>query len=224
MKTFIIFSLLVITINGYSQYTREEAIEIVATEVVGIGELSSHHLYSKYNELFLNDTLWLDNYFEFILCPFEQAWVFFVDDAPLVHWAHPCRIVWFNSNNGSYVGIEHNWRPPFNYLNDYPTFIINWEWILTITNTNEETVKNEIIVFPNPCQNLLTIELNIENAVDVKIQITDMLGKIAGTISYKCKPELPLQINTSEIENGIYSLAIYQNNELISMKKIIINH
>jgi len=47
------------TLQG--QFTRQQATNILITEVVGADSLDSHHLYSCYETMTAGDTLWLDD-------------------------------------------------------------------------------------------------------------------------------------------------------------------
>lgn len=148
------FILFLFGYNIMAQFSREQAIEIIATEVVGIEMLESHHLFSKIEKLFLNDTLWLE-YFEYRICPMDTAWVFFVDDMPIVHWAHPCRIIWFNISNGEYQILDEQW-PPLEYLNNHSLFLENWDWVLFLSAQNNTAAsKTNFSAYPNPFQNNL---------------------------------------------------------------------
>ncbi len=100
MKNLVLITVLFFAFfNVNAQYSREEAIEIVAYEIVGVYELETHHLYSKLDKMYLNDTLMLE-ILEYYLCPMDEAWLFFIDDMPIAYWSHPARIIWFDVNTG----------------------------------------------------------------------------------------------------------------------------
>jgi len=92
--------------------------------------------------------LWIE-YFDFLICPIQEAWVFFIDDAPMANWAHPCRYVWFEVNTGEYIVIEDSWPPEY-FFDNQNLFLEFWDRIYTIDDifTREEAIQiivNEVV-------------------------------------------------------------------------------
>ena len=73
-------------------------------------------------------------------------------------------------------------------------------------------------VFPNPTDNLLTVQTNSEKIS--QMQLTDFTGKVVWT-SFQIENET--RIDTSHLPNGVYILKLNGEN-LNSSKKIIIQH
>jgi hypothetical protein len=139
--SFLIFS------NINAQYTREEAIEIIQEDVIGVDSLQGRHLYSKYEKLNQGDSIQLEFFMGTYINPFVGAWVFFIDDAPPAFWAHPCRIVFFDANSGEFQIINEDW-PPYPFLDNIYQFLEDWEWIIYNELTREEAIDiviNEVI-------------------------------------------------------------------------------
>lgn len=132
--SFFIFS------NVNAQYSREEAINIVKEEVIGADSTIGIHFYSKYDILNQGDTLHLDFYMGYYICPYSDTWVFFIDDMPVAYWSHPCRIVFFNSTSGEYQIIDEDWSP-FPFLDNIYDFYNQWEWIIFNEVTREEAIE-----------------------------------------------------------------------------------
>ena len=72
MKTAGIFLMLLLVLDAQSQFTREEAIEIIIDEVVGPDSIEIHHLFSKYSKMYEGDTLWMDGPSDYYICPFPE--------------------------------------------------------------------------------------------------------------------------------------------------------
>lgn len=77
--------------------------------------------------------------------------------------------------------------------------------------------ENNIVIYPNPATNNITVQL--ENDSPSSILITDILGKEIRTVNTKDKQT---EINVEFLENGTYFFNIVQNGYAIS-KKVIIN-
>lgn len=145
MKYFFVSIILIgLNLNLLAQFSRMEATEIVATEVVGLELLDNDHLYSKVEKIYFNDTLWLE-YYDYLICPMQEAWVFFIDDMPIAHWAHPCRYIWFDCSNGDYQILEH-WWPPEYFFENYNLFQVLWDRVYSINDVYTRQEAIEVIV------------------------------------------------------------------------------
>ena len=71
-RLILLFLFVFLSFSSNAQVTREQAINIMVNEVIGYDSLSIHHLFSKYEKMYLNDTVWLDGFFDFYLCPYEE--------------------------------------------------------------------------------------------------------------------------------------------------------
>lgn len=82
-------------------------------------------------------------------------------------------------------------------------------------NSNQvSTTKPEVIAYPNPASNLLTINFT-DNSTNHKYELNNLLGQ--SVLQFEMN-----EIDTSKIADGIYFLKIDQNNNWT--KKIIIKH
>lgn len=41
-----------------------------------------------------------------------NSFVYFIDEAPLANWEHPCRYIWISKENGSITNVYHRSSPP----------------------------------------------------------------------------------------------------------------
>jgi hypothetical protein len=64
-------------------------------------------------------------------------------------------------------------------------------------------------VYPNPAQNTLNVDLSGIDKVNGTIKVLDMLGRVV--ISEQCN-EVSKQINTSALNNGVYTVQFIDNN------------
>lgn len=80
-----------------------------------------------------------------------------------------------------------------------------------ILNVDEQSIETELLVYPNPAKDLLTIET--QGKIN-QLQIIDLLGK-----SYPSKinnsADHPLEISISSLRKGVYFLEIETNNTKI---------
>lgn len=73
---------------------------------------------------------------------------------------------------------------------------------------NDENINQKITIYPNPSSGLINITADFNHKQDVKIQITDMLGKIVleKTYIHKSKFSLPIQLRNKG--NGTYIIQL----------------
>lgn len=86
-----------------------------------------------------------------------------------------------------------------------------------ITNQSQIENNDDFTFYPNPSYESITIKSNFD--VSGSVTLTDILGKIVLQQKIMSNNQT---ISTSEIENGIYYLALYANDSVIGCKKVII--
>ena len=224
MKLILCSLLIILSFSLMAQITRDEAIDLVITEIVGPDSLMYNHLYSRYDKMYLNDTLWLEGFLDYYTCPFAENWVFFIDDCPLAHWAHPCRYVFMDANNADYEIIDEDW-PPYPFLYNYMDFLLEWEWILSTHIDPYQLLQKEefMITAPNPFQNHLNINIQSDINEPLLLQLFDSNGRIvmSYTENESLKIEWLVKLNTENLEAGIYVLIVSNKNQLLFSKSLI---
>lgn len=82
--------------------------------------------------------------------------------------------------------------------------------------------SSEILLYPNPCTNHLTIEYEIEGATDSKLIIYNQLGKEMDQIEFNNSDpgKHSIQYDTHKLPSGIYFISIKNRNK-IAVEKII---
>ncbi len=91
------------------------------------------------------------------------------------------------------------------------------------TNTSAYSNNNpsELIIFPNPANDLLYVN-NIDSKI-TKVEVINSEGKIVFRLNLKAV-EKSLTINTTNLVNGLYIVKLYENEFHNQTKKIIIQH
>ena len=88
----------------------------------------------------------------------------------------------------------------------------------------DENVTNndDFIVYPNPVQNIATVNINLEKKSIVSISILDLLGreklKLPPQLFSAGKVSIPIEL--SNLKNGIYFISVTYNNKVITRQII----
>ncbi len=213
-----IFLFVSLTSSITAQYSREEAIQIVAEEVVGIDSLETNHLYSKFESMELGDTMWLaENYLGYYIMPYETQWVFFIDDAPLAYWTHPCRYVFFDSNTGEYEIHEEGW-PPQPYFDGPTAFLEEWEWVLSLTTGSIMLNDQGVNLYPNPCRTIVNLDIQNVSQNLTSFSITNLQGSV---IMQKELNKGETKIDLNELDDGFYIFNTWNNHLKVHQKKLL---
>lgn len=86
--------------------------------------------------------------------------------------------------------------------------------------TNENHIKNNILVYPNPVKDFLTVDFNSEKLIKARYQLFDGTGRIINQGDLK---NLKNDINTSTLSAGLYMLTILSEGNNVKTFKIIKN-
>jgi hypothetical protein len=118
---------------------------------------------------------------------------------------------------GGYSSV-YTFQPEFGRFARYH-FAINRYSVPLISGMNEKVVK-DIMIFHNPAQSYLYVDMLAIHGKNLSAEVYDMLGKVVLTTSLA-----KLQVNKIKIEHlssGIYVIVIKENNKPIYNKKIVI--
>ncbi len=111
------------------------------------------------------------------------------------------------------------------YLNCDSTVVYNVEWgsetkevdcVKTDTNSGsgiEDIVENEINIYPNPANDILTIEGNVGKT---RVEFYDNNGRQVKSVLIQSTS----QINIGDLASGVYYLRIYSNGKVINKQLI----
>jgi len=111
-----------------------------------------------------------------------------------------------NSKNNIFYNVGYGWQNTSFEGSLMIRPIFGKEIPLTTSSLNEPTLVDDIYVYPNPCNDLLTIKHQLKN---YEVKIIDILGHILIDNTYS-EPYLT-QINVSNLDRGIYHLIIRDN-------------
>ena len=81
--------------------------------------------------------------------------------------------------------------------------------------------KIDFSFYPNPANEMITVEFNDLKAQGVTISVMDLQGKIVKKIVAQNTKEV---IETRELENDVYSIVVTENQKILSVKKVVIQH
>ncbi len=93
----------------------------------------------------------------------------------------------------------------------------------TTTSLLENNLEKNIIIYPNPTNSILNINLNAIQSSDIKIQIADALGRVIFTkdLENVKQEDKQVSIDISQINYGMYFCNIFIDNQSIIKKFII---
>ena len=86
-----------------------------------------------------------------------------------------------------------------------------------VLGINDFNTENIIKVFPNPCNDIITVSLS--NSEIKTIHIYNILGEKINTIQSNNKSQI--EINISDLKSGIYLLSIIDSTNRITLKKVV---
>ena len=148
-------------------------------------------------------------------------------DGPTLH--HKYAIVdRDNLDNATLITGSHNWSASANSIHDENTLILKSPRLANLyyqeftarfqgmfTNVSDQDPKNDFLVYPNPTEGLIYLDLTEENRFD-RYQILTVQGKRVQEGILRSN-----QIDLSDLEEGFYLLAISNGSREI-VKKILI--
>ncbi len=148
--------------------------------------------------------------------PFE----IFCSESTTCHYYEPV-------NNGEAVNVyddNFNWIETIQLTDDTKDVSDGRdEQQMTDTRSRIQQLDRDPIVFPNPVQDMLNIQLHQQYDGHIEIQIIDALGKIRDFRSFD-NPDSVIQMPTEQLNSGIYYLQIRvkETNEIFN-QKIMVN-
>jgi hypothetical protein len=99
------------------------------------------------------------------------------------------------------------------------------EYVLDISCTpnvgiEEDTNSASFVIYPNPAQNNVDIQIPFEGAELVLIQLNDMTGRVVMTETIPGANSI-CRMNVAGLANGIYSVNVIQADKVYSEQLVI---
>ncbi len=95
-----------------------------------------------------------------------------------------------------------------------------WGTGVTEKRVSEISVSS---LYPNPTQDVINIELNLTQAANVSIAITDVTGKLVQTVANKAlsNGSQMLPLSTLSLQNGIYFMTLNVNGQSVTHRFVV---
>ncbi len=134
-----------------------------------------------------------------------------------------------SSSSGDYD--PNNFAKSYPYVNSSPAysqplkasstdaFISRYVISHGISSEEQKNINNKIMIYPNPTNEIVTIVFQNINENDLKITISDLLGRIVSEKRIK-NNERQLNLNLNSFPNGIYLIQILDNEKLYVAKVV----
>jgi len=88
------------------------------------------------------------------------------------------------------------------------------------TSVEENSNIAGMNIYPNPAQDYSTLSLDLAASVDVRIEVVNAVGQVVTVLpqGVLATGKHIINLNTSSLSNGIYSLNIFTDNKVSSSK------
>jgi hypothetical protein len=80
---------------------------------------------------------------------------------------------------------------------------------------------NTVSIYPNPTTDILNIDLYAQTAQNTTVKLLDMSGRVIKQIQAKSAAGMNyIKLKMSELANGVYTVQVYENNNLTYTSKV----
>ena len=112
--------------------------------------------------------------------------------------------------------LDNTWY----YTTSTPVVRLNFDPTIGINETSTEI--SGVSIYPNPSSSSVNLEMNIANASEVSIQVTDLSGKVVATQNLGFLPlgKNQTTIQSASFNNGLYYVTISSNGTSVTKKFI----
>lgn len=137
LKSLFVLAIMMISVTIEAQITKTTANEIVMN---ALNNDTTILVYSLNESVGRGESIFTADGEE-IRNPYDNAYVYFIDDIPTANWAHPCRYCFVNVIDGDYTLLHNNIHPRYfdNYEKITETTISSLAW-----SGNLQTIPNQV--------------------------------------------------------------------------------
>jgi hypothetical protein len=154
---------------------------------------------------------------------FVMANIGITEESVVTNFAHTGQ--WFEYYTGNTIDVSNTTAPILLQPGEYRLYTDQQvplpSWVV-ITGTKEAAgALADLNVYPNPGQNLLSLDFSLRNNSQVKIDVRDMTGKLVQEFGDYAMPsgDHHLELDANTWPNGIYWIAITDENGFVLSKK-----
>jgi len=121
--------------------------------------------------------------------------------------------------------VFNTYDEEINYLKSWVTDRMNWmdsATDLTSVLYNQSFYDENVVIYPNPVKEKMTVALNLADEGNIRLEFTDLSGRKVSDLQYYVGSgyqELFLDLGT--YRTGYYILRIYEESRLLGIKKVI---
>ncbi|NTW26306.1 MAG: T9SS type A sorting domain-containing protein, partial [Lentimicrobium sp.] len=110
----------------------------------------------------------------------------------------------------------------YKYIQDF-SFTVGLDWIVGVDEKDNTEVPSVSQNYPNPFSQTSTIEVNLRNAGDLSLKVSNLLGQEVMTINKGMVPagSYSFVIDGKDLKNGVYFYTVRTNNTEVTNKMIV---
>jgi Secretion system C-terminal sorting domain/SprB repeat len=136
--------------------------------------------------------------------------------------------------NGGTSPYSYNWAGIGTNLGDSQTGLSAGTYVVTVVDANgcqtttiaslvftglenNRTFANSFLVMPNPSNGIFTIQIELNQAQETNLQITNVLGQVLRTYQFNTQ-NITLPVDISEQAAGVYFITLQNGSQIQTMK------
>ncbi len=86
----------------------------------------------------------------------------------------------------------------------------------------KKTQEVPFTIYPNPNSGLFTIELSEKTTGELRIQLTDLTGRVVFSSGYNEINTYLIGVDLSGLSKGVYLCSVFENNYIIGTQRVIL--
>lgn len=132
---------------------------------------------------------------------------------------------WANSGQGSgYFQFKEENSVKQNFKTDFGSMFVYDFYSAGSVGLEENEEARYVVLYPNPAENFINIQMNGETGSKVEVAIFNTLGQLVQTNKYTLSGQMEMQtLSTEDLTNGMYQVRI-TNNGHVSTQSLVIQH